>query len=97
MVGEFAKRREIMLRGLRAIKGVSVAEPLGAFYLFPNIKAFGKRMSSRNLADYLLNEYGIADSRRQASSATQAKAISGSHIPVRQQNAKKAWRDSLLP
>lgn len=58
MVGEFAKRREIMLRGLRAIQGLTVAEPLGAFYLFPNIKAFEK--SSTDLADYLLNEHGIA-------------------------------------
>ncbi|MCX7027151.1 MAG: pyridoxal phosphate-dependent aminotransferase [Spirochaetes bacterium] len=58
MVGEFAKRRTIMLNGLRAIRGLSVAEPLGAFYLFPNIKLFGK--SSSELADYLLNEHGIA-------------------------------------
>ena len=35
MVGEFAKRRAIMLKGLRNIEGLSVAEPLGAFYLFP--------------------------------------------------------------
>ena len=58
MLGEFVKRRAIMLGGLRAIPGLSVAEPLGAFYLFPNIKAFGK--SSSELADYLLNEHGIA-------------------------------------
>ena len=58
MVGEFAKRRAIMLKGLRAIQGVSVVEPLGAFYLFPNIKSFGK--SSAEMADYLINDYGIA-------------------------------------
>ncbi len=58
MVGEFAKRRAIMLKGLRNIEGLSVAEPLGAFYLFPNIRAFGK--NSSDLADYLLAEHGIA-------------------------------------
>jgi len=58
MVREFAKRREILLRGLRAIQGVTVAEPMGAFYVFPNIKTFGK--SSADLADWLLSEHGIA-------------------------------------
>ncbi|MCX8012915.1 MAG: pyridoxal phosphate-dependent aminotransferase [Rectinema sp.] len=58
MVGEFARRREIMLNGLRAIPGVTVAEPLGAFYVFPNIKTFG--LSSQELADYLLEKYHIA-------------------------------------
>lgn len=58
MVGEFAKRRLIMLEGLRAIPGVTVAEPLGAFYLFPNISSFGK--TSAEVADYLLAEHGIA-------------------------------------
>jgi aminotransferase len=58
MVGEFAKRRAIMLEGLRAIPGLSVAEPEGAFYLFPNIKSFGK--TSAEMGDYLLGEHGIA-------------------------------------
>lgn len=58
MVAEFARRRDIMLKGLRAIPGISVAEPRGAFYVFPNIKAFG--MSSQELADYLLEKYHIA-------------------------------------
>ena len=58
MVGEFAKRREILLKGLRAIPGLSVVEPLGAFYVFPNISSFGK--TSAEMADYLLNDHGIA-------------------------------------
>jgi len=58
MVGEFAKRRAILLAGLREIPGITVPEALGAFYLFPNIKAFGK--TSAKLSDYLLNEHGIA-------------------------------------
>lgn len=42
----------------RAIKGVTLAEPQGAFYAFPNVKIFGK--SSAEVADYLLNEHAIA-------------------------------------
>lgn len=58
MVSEFSKRRKVMLEGLRAIPGVSIVEPEGAFYLFPNIKSFGR--SSTEVADYLLNEHHIA-------------------------------------
>jgi aspartate/methionine/tyrosine aminotransferase len=58
MVGEFARRRSVMLKGLRSIPGVTVAEPLGAFYVFPNVSAFGK--NSEQIAEYLLDEYGIA-------------------------------------
>jgi len=32
--------------------------PLGAFYVFPDIRGFG--LSSKELADYLLNEAGVA-------------------------------------
>lgn len=58
MVGEFAKRRAVMLRGLSAIPGLKVVEPLGAFYLFPNVSSFG--MSSERLSELLLEEHGIA-------------------------------------
>ena len=58
MVAQFAERRAVMLKGLRSIPGVKVAEPLGAFYLFPDISSFGK--SSGELADWLIQEHGIA-------------------------------------
>lgn len=58
MVGEFSKRRTVMLEGLAGIPGVKVAEPEGAFYVFPDIRAFGR--SSAEVADYLLNEHHIA-------------------------------------
>jgi len=57
-IEEFAKRRRIIADGLSAIKGVTLAEPMGAFYAFPGIQAFGK--PSKEVADYLLNEHGIA-------------------------------------
>lgn len=39
MLAEYARRRERILTGLRAIRGVSCAPPLGAFYVFPNVSA----------------------------------------------------------
>ena len=58
MVAEFQKRRDFIVDGLNKIKGFSCKKPLGAFYVFPNIKQTG--MESKKLADYLLNEAGVA-------------------------------------
>tara|TARA_B100000686_G_scaffold43138_2_gene45179 strand:- start:229 stop:1419 length:1191 start_codon:yes stop_codon:yes gene_type:complete len=54
----FSLRRNIIIDGLKSIKGVSLALPTGAFYAFPNVKAFGA--NSSDVADYLLNEHAIA-------------------------------------
>ena len=40
------------------MRGVRCPTPLGAFYAFPNIQAFGR--SSAELAEYLLEEAGVA-------------------------------------
>ena len=37
MVSAFAERRDLMVKGLNAIEGITAATPRGAFYLFPNI------------------------------------------------------------
>lgn len=58
MVKEFKERRDIIVKGLNEIKGVTCKLPKGAFYVFPNIKSFGK--SSNEIHNYLLNEHGIA-------------------------------------
>lgn len=58
MVAEFRRRRDIMLAGLRSIPGITVSEPLGAFYVFPNISSFG--MSSADMSDYLIEKHAIA-------------------------------------
>jgi aspartate/methionine/tyrosine aminotransferase len=55
---QFRRRRDVMVRGLNAIPGVHCATPKGAFYSFPNVRAFGR--SSAELADYLLEEAGVA-------------------------------------
>lgn len=39
MLAEYARRRERILAGLRAIPGVTCTSPQGAFYVFPNVSA----------------------------------------------------------
>jgi len=58
MVREFQKRRDVIVAGLNAIKGITCRLPKGAFYVFPNIRGTGK--SSREFADRLLSEGGVA-------------------------------------
>ncbi|MGB9592867.1 MAG: pyridoxal phosphate-dependent aminotransferase [Anaerolineae bacterium] len=58
MVAAFRERRDVIVKGLNEIPGVSCVLPKGAFYAFPNIKGTG--MQSKPLADYLLNEAGVA-------------------------------------
>jgi len=58
MVEEFKKRRDVTVSGLNSINGISCRKPKGAFYVFPNVKAF--RMDSQQLAEVLLKEAGVA-------------------------------------
>jgi aspartate aminotransferase len=58
MVREFQKRRDAIVKGLNAIPGFSCTVPDGAFYVFPNVSGTG--MPTRDLADLLLNEAGVA-------------------------------------
>jgi aspartate aminotransferase len=58
MVREFDARRRLIVDGLNRIKGVRCRMPGGAFYAFPNISGTG--MSSREIADRLLQEAGVA-------------------------------------
>jgi aspartate/methionine/tyrosine aminotransferase len=58
MLGEFQKRRDFIVKGLNDIPGFSCTLPDGAFYAFPNVTGTG--MSSRDLADLLLTEAGVA-------------------------------------
>jgi len=58
MVSEFRRRRDVIVDGLRQVRGVSCVRPKGAFYVFPNITRTG--FSSRTLADRLLDEAGVA-------------------------------------
>jgi aspartate/methionine/tyrosine aminotransferase len=58
MVAEFRRRRDVIVAGLNDIPGLTCRTPRGAFYVFPNITATG--MSSREVADLLLYEGGVA-------------------------------------
>ena len=58
MVAEFRRRRDAICKGLNEIPGFRCSLPAGAFYAFPNVAETG--MSSKELADYLLYEAGVA-------------------------------------
>jgi len=58
MVAEFRRRRDVIVKGLNDIPGISCSVPAGAFYAFPNVKRTG--LPSKDLADMLLYEAGVA-------------------------------------
>ena len=55
MVREFRRRRDAIVAGLNEIPDVNCLLPEGAFYVFPNVSAYGE-----GVADYLLQEAGVA-------------------------------------
>ncbi|MDQ2095026.1 pyridoxal phosphate-dependent aminotransferase [Rhodalgimonas zhirmunskyi] len=58
MVAAFDQRREVIVRELNSLPGVSCADAGGAFYAFPNITGTG--MSSVEAQDRFLDEVGVA-------------------------------------
>jgi aspartate aminotransferase len=58
MLEEFTERRAVIVDGLNALPGVHCLVPDGAFYAFPNITGTG--FASRDLADRMLQEAGVA-------------------------------------
>jgi len=58
IVREFDRRRKLVMDRLSEMEGVKVIRPQGAFYTFPSIKETGR--SSQEIADYLLEEAGVA-------------------------------------
>ncbi len=58
MIGEFHRRRDLMVNGFNSIAGIHCVMPEGAFYAFPNISSLGK--NSQEMADYLLDEAQVA-------------------------------------
>ena len=62
MLAEYARRRERILSGLRAIPGVTCPEPSGAFYAFPDMSArLGNGVNdSTALARQLLERQSLA-------------------------------------
>ncbi|MGE5571002.1 MAG: pyridoxal phosphate-dependent aminotransferase [Rhodospirillales bacterium] len=63
MLAEYRRRREFVLRRLKEIPGISCAEPMGAFYVYPNIGAVLGRGGIENtvqFAERLLEEQQVA-------------------------------------
>lgn len=63
MLAEYRRRREYVIRTLRAIPGVSCAEPRGAFYAYPNIGRFlgrGGMSTTLDFSEKLLAEARVA-------------------------------------
>jgi aspartate aminotransferase len=58
MVAEFRRRRDAIVAGLNQVPGFRCPMPGGAFYVFANITGTG--MGSKELADLLLYEGGVA-------------------------------------
>jgi aminotransferase len=57
MVRTFKKRRDIITKGLNAIQGVELQPPGGAFYVFPDVSAFG--MDSYDLVLRILKDTNV--------------------------------------
>jgi aspartate aminotransferase len=67
MVGEFDRRRRVIVEGLNAIPGVRCTMPRGAFYAFPNVSGLfgklwkgGRLQGSAAVTEFLLEEARIA-------------------------------------
>jgi aspartate aminotransferase/aminotransferase len=58
MIGEYRKRRDLMVGMLSRIEGMDVPVPSGAFYVFPCIKSLG--VPSFEFCSRLLEEEGVA-------------------------------------
>jgi aspartate aminotransferase len=58
MVGEFRRRRDVIVDGLNAIDGITCLKPQGAFYVFPNITGTG--LTSKEFAEVMLEQAGVA-------------------------------------
>lgn len=67
MVEAFRRRRALMVEGLSKVPGIKVNQPMGAFYVFPDVSALfgksfnGKRIENANdVAFFLLEEARVA-------------------------------------
>jgi aspartate aminotransferase len=62
MLAEYKKRRDYVIGRLRAISGVTIAEPRGAFYAYPNISAGFRNgiNSAMQFSERLLAESHVA-------------------------------------
>ena len=62
MLAEYRRRRDFVVQRLRAIPGVKIAEPRGAFYAYPNISVGFRNgiTSALQFSEKLLSEAHVA-------------------------------------
>ncbi|HEX4593754.1 MAG TPA: pyridoxal phosphate-dependent aminotransferase [Bryobacteraceae bacterium] len=62
MLAEYKRRRDFVVKRLRAIKGVKIAEPKGAFYAYPNVSVGFRNgiTSAMQFSEKLLSEAHVA-------------------------------------
>lgn len=67
MRSAFERRRNLVIKGLKAIPGLVVSQPQGAFYAFPDVSAyFGKSINGKHINNatdlslYLLEESNVS-------------------------------------
>lgn len=63
MLSQYDRRREVILRGVRALPGVECVDPEGAFYIFPRVQSLyaGKKVKgSVEFCRLLLNDARVA-------------------------------------
>lgn len=58
MLSEYKARRDLLVKGINSINGLSCIKPNGAFYIFVNIKKTG--MTSEDFANFLLDNADVA-------------------------------------
>ena len=58
MMREFAIRRQLIVDGLRSLKGIECSLPGGSFFVFPNVKGTG--MNGEEFTKRCLEEAGVA-------------------------------------
>lgn len=57
MMGEYKKRRDILVAGLNQVKGFTCQNPGGAFYVFPNIAGTG--LTDVEVCEQLMDQAGV--------------------------------------
>lgn len=86
----FRRRRDLMVEGLRAIPGVTCAEPQGAFYVFPHFRQAEAAGGDEALCMRLIEEAGVAGTPGSAFGAGGA-----GHIRFSYAAGEETLRDAL--
>ena len=92
----FARRRDVLLKGLESLGLPAVQRPAGAFYAYVDISDTG--LDSETFCARLIEDYGVACDARYGFRGEKRcrKATFGSHIPSTSARSKSASVASVL-